>query len=104
MIGKPIFDYPPERKAPDGEGCIVCGIVLEADAIDGQHCSPECYEWPDRCQACQRGLTWCDCECTHCIECGEPLSERAQEARHRVCSVCVETQVQKRPVRTKEIT
>ena len=33
MIGQPIFNYPPERKAPDGEGCATCGIVLEADAI-----------------------------------------------------------------------
>lgn len=64
MIGKPIFDYPPERKAPEGEGCVTCGIVLEADAI-GNYCSPECCEWEDRCEDCQRGPTWCTCEYTH---------------------------------------
>jgi len=22
LRGKPIFDYPPERRAPEGEGCV----------------------------------------------------------------------------------
>lgn len=60
MIGRPIFDYPPEFRAPQGEGCLTCGIQLEADAI-GSYCSPECCEWRDRCETCQRGPTWCTC-------------------------------------------
>lgn len=87
MIGQPIFGYPPERSAPEGEGCETCGIVLEADAI-GNYCSPECCEWPDRCAGCQRGPTWCTCEYTHCIDCGNPLSCRDQERCFRTCVYC----------------
>lgn len=87
MIGRPIFDYPPERRAPEGEGCATCGIVLEADAI-GNHCSPECCEWPDRCEGCQRGPTWCECEVTHCVDCGAPLSDRDVERQLRTCPRC----------------
>lgn len=87
MIGRPIFDYPPERHAPEGEGCTTCGIVLEADAIDN-YCSPECCEWSDRCEGCDRGPTWCQCEYTHCIDCGEPLSARDQASGFRTCRGC----------------
>jgi hypothetical protein len=87
MTGKPIFDYPPERKAPDGEGCETCGIVLEADAI-GNYCSPECCEWPDRCASCQKGATWCTCEYTHCLDCGDPLPDRDRDACFRTCKHC----------------
>ena len=90
MTGRPIFDYPPEWRAPEGEGCSTCGIVLEADAI-GNFCSPECCEWEDRCQGCQRGPTWCECIYTHCIDCGEPLAERDQEQQFRTCRACAAT-------------
>lgn len=93
--GRPIFDYPTDRRAPEGEGCLTCGIVLEADAI-GSYCSPECCEWPDRCEACQRGLTWCRCEHTHCIDCGDPLAPRDIERRFRTCHGCAE---QRRQIR-----
>lgn len=98
MSGRPIFNYPPERKAPEGEGCRTCGIVREADQLDS-YCSPECYEWPARCEGCQRGPTWCQCEYTHCIDCGEPLSERDQEQRFRTCRGCAETRRSLRPPR-----
>jgi hypothetical protein len=105
MIGRPIFDYPAERKAPEGEGCVTCGIVLEADRIDS-YCSPECYEWPDRCEGCQRGPTWCECVYTHCAECGEPLSERDQENKFRTCRACAAIHRQARegtsPIHRKE--
>lgn len=87
MRGRPIFDYPPERRAPEGEGCVTCGIVLEADAI-GDHCTPECCEWPGRCEGCQRGPTWCECEQTHCMDCGDPLPERDQARGFRTCAGC----------------
>lgn len=99
MIGRPIFDYPPEYRAPEGEGCKTCGTILEADAVTGDYCSPECCEWPDRCEGCQRGPTWCQCEYTHCIDCGEPLSERDQEQRFRTCRGCAETRRSLRPPR-----
>jgi len=95
LTGRPIFDYPPERKAPEGAGCLTCSIILEADAI-GSYCSPECCEWADRCGGCQRGQTWCTCEYTHCIDCGEPLSERDQERRFRTCRGCTDTRHQAR--------
>jgi hypothetical protein len=95
MTGKPIFDYPPERRAPEGEGCATCGIVLEGDAIDN-YCSPECYEWPDRCIGCDRGQTWFECEYTHCIDCGKPLSSRDQEQRFRTCRGCAKVRVEAR--------
>lgn len=87
MTGRPIFDYPPERRAPEGEGCTTCGIVLEADAIGG-YCSPECCEWSDRCEGCDRGPTWCQCEYTHCADCGASLSARDQERRFLTCRHC----------------
>lgn len=90
MIGRPIFNYPPERRAPEGEGCVICGIVLEADAI-GSHCSPECCEWTDRCDGCQRGPTWCECEYTHCIDCDDPLTSRDRERQFRTCKRCAKT-------------
>jgi hypothetical protein len=89
MIGQPIFDYPAERRAPEGEGCETCGIVLEADAI-GNYCSPECCEWPDRCLGCDRGQTWCTCECTHCLDCGNALSTRDVERQLRTCRACAD--------------
>jgi hypothetical protein len=101
MTGKPIFDYPPERRAPEGEGCVTCGIMLEADAI-GNYCSPECCEWEDRCVACERGPIWCQCEDTHCIDCSQQLSARDQERRLRTCHNCAEVRVEARralPVR-----
>jgi hypothetical protein len=95
VIGKPIFDYPPERRAPQSEGCTTCGIVLEADAI-GNYCSPECCEWPDRCESCDRGQTWCQCEYTHCIDCGDPLPNRDRERGFRTCKRCAEDRRQAR--------
>ena len=86
-MGRPIFDYPPERRVPEGEGCVTCGIVLEADAV-GNFCSPECCEWPDRCESCQRGPTWCTCEVTHCIDCGEELPVRDVQRQLRTCCTC----------------
>ena len=95
MTGKPIFDYPADRRAPDGEGCATCEIVLEADAIDG-YCSPECCEWADRCKGCDRGQTWCTCVHTHCIDCGEPLSNRDQDLRYQTCRACADIRQQAR--------
>jgi hypothetical protein len=92
MMGRPIFDYPPEFRAPEGEGCRTCGIVLENDQING-YCSPECCEWSDRCDGCQRGPTWCECEITHCLDCGDPLSEGDVEHRFRTCPSCAATRV-----------
>ena len=111
MIGRPIFDYPPDRRAPEGEGCVACGIVLEADAI-GDYCSPECCEWPDRCEGCQRGPTWCTCEYTHCTDCGDPLRDRAKAALTVTCTRCAairrEVRFDARPLRrdapNKEVT
>ena len=89
MTGRPIFDYPPDRRAPEGEGCLTCGIILEADAI-GSHCSPECIEWDDRCAGCQRGPSWCECEVTHCIDCGTALSPKFIAMRLHTCTGCAE--------------
>ena len=55
MTGKPIFDYPPEHRAPEGEGCATCGIVLEADRIF-DCCSPECCECGDVRRLARLGL------------------------------------------------
>ena len=89
MTGRPILDYPLDRRAPEGAGCATCGIVLEADAI-GNFCSPECCEWEDRCEGCQRGPTWCECEYTHCLDCGDPLRNRDRERGFRTCARCAE--------------
>lgn len=93
--GRPIFNYPAERKAPEGEGCETCGIVLKADAISG-HCSPECFEWADRCRVCARGQTWCSCEHAHCIDCGEALSPRDVERQLRTCRGCADVRLEVR--------
>ena len=61
LEGKPIFHVPPELKAPKGEGCQTCGIILENDCILGTFCSPECAEYEERCLFCGRGPSWCAC-------------------------------------------
>lgn len=93
--GKPIFDYPPEFRAPEGEGCTTCGIELLEDAIDSW-CSPECAEWDDRCPGCERGPTWCECQVTDCIDCGNTLSDQSQLQGFRTCAGCAKIRQQVR--------
>jgi hypothetical protein len=93
MIGRPVVNYPAEFRAPEGEGCETCGIVLGADAIGG-YCSPECCEWPDHCLGCDRGQTWCTCEHTHCVDCGTALSSRDVERQIRTCCGCADARLQ----------
>jgi hypothetical protein len=48
-------------------------------------------------------LTWCECVYTHCVVCGEPLSQRAQDNRLHTCEPCAMTEFPYRPARSKEV-